>query len=203
MKRLLMLFTVLFIVAVPAATMAGNQIWAGAGFSLPRSDFSEIAKPGPQFGAGFGFALTPAFSLGGEFYYNMYGLSDDYRAELDDQGFSEIDVDVRISQYTLMARVNLMPTPQSAYVKFNAGMYKAAVTASDGDVSATADDTDFGFGLGMGYQFFGAGNTGGFLEVMYHRVPGSEETMGDVNVQGSDTEWFDLRGGVVFHIPGS
>lgn len=112
MKRLTVLLVLLVFLATPALAQGGKQVWAGAGFSVPMGDFGDVAKAGPQLGAGFGF------------------------------------------------------------------------------------------GLGPGYQIFGAGNTGGFVEAMYHHVPGSDETIDGVTFEGTSTEWFDIRGGVVFNFPG-
>ena len=199
MKRLTIVLVILTLLATPALATGGKQLWAGAGLSMPMGDFGDVAKAGPQFGAGFGFEVTPALTLGGEVFYNMYGLADEIQAEADANG---VDMDVRVTQYTLTARVDLMPAMSSLYAKFNAGMYKASISGSQDGFSVSYDDTDFGFGVGLGYQFFGAANTGGFVEAVYHHVPGSDETIDGMTVDGSSTEWIDLRGGVVFNFPG-
>ena len=202
MKRFFALLLLLALLSTPALAQGGKQVWAGAGLSMPMGDFGDVAKSGLQFGGGFGFELTPAFTLGGEVFYDMFGLAEEYEDYLDSEGFGSVDFDIRITQYTLMARVDLMPALSSLYAKFNAGMYKASMSASAEGLSATIDDTDFGFGVGLGYQFFGAANTGGFVEAVYHNVPGSDETIEGVTYEGSATQWIDLRGGVVFNFPG-
>ena len=200
MRRAWTLVLVFLFLSPTALAQGGKQLWAGAGLALPMGEFGDVAKSGPQFGGGFGFELSPAFTLGGEIIYNMYALADLVQAEADANG---VDMDVRLTQMTLVARVDLMPTPSTVYAKFTGGIYRGKVSASEGDFALSMNNSDFGFGFGLGYQIFGAGNTGGFIEGLYHHIPGSDEKFGDFTIEGAATEYFDLRGGIVFNFPTS
>ncbi len=124
--------------------------------------------------------------MGVEVFYNMYGLSDETQAMVDAELGSDADMDINITQYTLSGKFMMMPTNSSVYSKFTAGMYKAAVTASLNGIDVTESESDFGVGVGLGYNFFGMGNTGGFVEAVYHNVFSEVES----------TSFIDLRGGV-------
>lgn len=185
---LLALAMSLLVLTSPGLAQSGKEFSLAAGLSAPVSDFGDVATAGPQVGVNFGLQVSRSAVIGFEVFYNMYGLSSD----VDDLVYSETgidpDVDIRITQYTLTAKVNLMPTPSTIYAKFTGGMYKAAVTASVDDLSVTVDETDFGAGAGLGYHFSGHGSTGGFIEGIFHTVPGDNE----------NTSYFDIRGGVTF-----
>jgi hypothetical protein len=188
MKQSHLILLVLTLAATPCLAQGGKEVNLAVGMALPLGDMTDQATPGLQFGGSFGFSVAPRVTLGGEIYYSMLGLSDEYEAMVEQELGPDGDMDLSITQYGLYAKIGPGPTVASFYSKLSMGMYRAGATASLGDVEIGASETDFGLGAGVGYQFFGRGTTGGFIEADYHVI------LSD----GGSSSYLDLKAGVTF-----
>lgn len=188
MRPQILFLLLLLIFTIPPSVQAESEINLATGFSFPTGSMSDAATAGPQGGLGVGFKVSPRVLIGAEFYRNWYGNSDETEALVDELLGPEGDADIGVTQYTLSAKVNTSLAASSFYSRFSVGWYKLAVTTSLGDIDVTADETDLGLGLGLGYQFFGDGNVGGFIETMYHSIFS----------EGDSSNYLDLHAGVSF-----
>lgn len=188
MKKLMVLMVLLVISAGTCLAQGGSELSLAGGYAVPLGNMTDSATPGFQLGGAFGFHLAPRLTLGAEVNYSMLGLSDEMEALVDAELGPDGDLDLSLTQYGLFLKSVMSSLNSSFYSRLNLGMYKATATASLGGVDISDDETDVGLGVGLGYQSFGLGRTGGFVEANLHYIFS----------EGESSRFLDLRAGVTF-----
>ncbi len=157
----LSLAAVLLLTAGLVSARAQGQTTLLAGFTLPSSDFDDIATTGYHFGIGYGIQLgaplpgSPAFGVKLRAAYNRNGL--------------EEDVDGHIAMLEALG-LGQLTLPGGLF--FEAGF---GITNLDGEIANIALDseTDFCWAFGAGYRLPKLE-----LEFLYHSVSVDDEGLG-------------------------